>query len=72
MVGVIALAMIGGGIYFGVEMSHPSTSTTTESTTSTIIPTTTPNGKRYTHLQNKQFALKFKFRRNASKFPMFI
>ena len=26
----------------------------------------------YSHLQNKQFALKFKFRRNASKFPIFI
>ena len=25
-----------------------------------------------THLQNKRFALKFKFRRNASKFPIFI
>ena len=25
-----------------------------------------------THLQNKCFALKFKFQRNASKFPIFI
>ena len=24
------------------------------------------------HLQNKRFVLKFKFRRNASKFPIFI
>ena len=24
------------------------------------------------HLQNKRFALKFKFQRNASKFPIFI
>ena len=30
-----------------------------------IIPTPT-------HVQNKCFALKFKFRRNASKFPIFI
>ena len=25
-----------------------------------------------THLQNKQFVLKFKFQRNSSKFPIFI
>ena len=26
----------------------------------------------YSHLQNKSFALKVKFQRNASKFPIFI
>ena len=26
----------------------------------------------WSHLQNKQFVLKFKFQRNASKFPIFI
>ena len=28
--------------------------------------------ERYAHLQNKCFVLKFKFQRNASKFPIFI
>lgn len=51
LVGVIALAMIGGAIVIGVMMSDSSKSTTivpkkstTTLTTTTTIPTTTPIG----------------------------